>query len=99
MQIRNSTQGLQRAERQLLTTSSRIARWGIQSPADSVDSVQIDGAARPNLYGSKPAYVSSISDEVIQLKQASFAYKANAVALSTTLEMDDALLEINQEDD
>ena len=50
-------------------------------------------------YGSKPPYVSSISDEVVQLKQASFAYKANAVALQTTLDKDDTLLELEQAED
>ena len=99
MRIQQSTQGLQRAERQILSTSSRIAQWGIQSPNAHADSVQIDGLARPMRYGSKPPYVSSISNEVVQLKQASFAYRANAVALQTTLDMDDTLLELDQEED
>ena len=106
MKLSSSTQGLLRAERDMLTAASRISKWGLTSGPDEAvatetggDTVQIDGVARPRRFGSRASQEISLSDEAIRMKKAEFSFKANLNSLGSLLEMQDSLLEMMRDQD
>ena len=103
MKISTSTQGLKRAEQQMNIAASRIARWGLpinggeEGQTEPVDTVAITGEERSGLFARKPKHIS-LSDELIDMKTASFAFQANLGAIRSVLDMQDAVLEMTESD-
>ena len=46
------------------------------------------------LYGSKPAQAHTLSDEIISMKQAEFAFKANLTSLQSLLDLEKETLDL-----
>jgi len=96
--IQTSAAGARRAERAFTRGAERVSAWGLDGgPSQPYDTLQLDGVARPRRYGTRPPRVSSLSQEVVQMKQAEHAYRANLSALRVSLKLDDALLEVTDE--
>lgn len=99
MKIGIAAQGMRRAETQIARSAHRFANWGLEDlslnpsrPQGEV--VQIDGQERLRLAGSKPAQGHSVSDEIISMKHAEFAFKANLTSLQSLLEIEKEALNI-----
>ena len=99
MRIGIAAQGMRRAEHQIARSAHRFANWGLEDlglegsrPQGEV--VQIDGAPRARLYGSKPAQMHTVSDEIISMKQAEFAFKANLTSLQSLLDLEKETLDL-----
>lgn len=96
--IQTSADGVRRAERNFLNSASRVSRWDLPgTSADPAYTLEITGAARPRVYGVRPQQGYSLSSEAVLMKQAELGYQANLSALKTSLEMDDALLELTSD--
>jgi hypothetical protein len=99
MRIGVATQGMRRAEQQIAQSAHRFANWGLENlgidasrPQGEI--VQLDGEPRARLYGSKPAQSHTISDEIISMKQAEFAFKANLTSLQSLLDLEKEALDL-----
>ena len=99
MKIGIAAQGMRRAEQQIARSAHRFANWGLEDlgldasrPQGEV--VQIDGEPRMRLYGSKPAQAHTLSDEIISMKQAEFAFKANLTSLQSLLDLEKETLDL-----
>ena len=93
--VQTNAAGVMRAQRQFTEAASRVSRWGLPGTSeDPAYTLELNGAARPRRYGMRPPRSYSLSGEVVNMRQAEHGYRANLSALKTSLDMDDALLEI-----
>lgn len=91
--IQTSADGVRRAEKQFLQSTSKLSTWDLPGTSgDPAYTLDLKGEARPRLYGVRPTQGYALSSEIVQMKQAEFSYRANLSALKTSIEMDDALL-------
>ena len=96
--IQTSAEGVRRAERQFLKSASRVSTWDLPGTSgDPAYTLELTGAARPRVYGVRPTQGYSLSSEAVLMKQAEHAHRANLSALKTSVDMDDALLEITND--
>ena len=99
MRIGVAALGMKRAENQIAQSAHRFANWGLEdlsleSNRPQGEVVQVDGEPRMRLYGSKPAQSHTLSDEIISMKQAEFAFKANLTSLQSLLDMEKETLDL-----
>jgi hypothetical protein len=102
--ITESSQGLRRAERNFAISADRISKLDLPMEegagrGQAPDTVAIDGVARPRLYASRTPQPTTIGGEIINMKRAELAYRANLSTLETSLEMEESILAMDEEEE